>query len=145
MAENEVTPKGEGLTILLDLNGTPKEIELGDLTQIKEKGFEFDIDETVELGSLEKANEYLEQQFGFKLPLDDLKGLPAPLGGIFNTLEKMTFFVEKLSLKVPGTAAAEGETTEYSLRVSAEFANPESFLGDLIKIKKFTYSGSSSK
>jgi hypothetical protein len=109
--------------ITFDINGTLIPVNTDELAKVKEKGVELELPENIKLGTGKEFVEWVEKEFGVKIPLAEL---PSPLDAISKKLTEMEVTIEKAYIHVP---AKESESTQYTLRVSGEWKESTKIFG----------------
>ncbi len=113
------------LGLVFEINGKPVSVSpkqaISDFKALKEKGIEFTLPERIELGTIEKLDDFLERQFGAEFSLPEASDFPSPLDQAYAKLEEIVLAVESFHLKVLGTQekADKGRSADYSIGLSA--------------------------
>ena len=131
------------LGLVFEINGktvsvSPKQA-ISNFNTLKEKGIEFTLPERLELGTIEKLDDFLERQFGTEFSLPEASDFPSPLDSAYAKLEEIVLAVEAFHLKVLGTQekADKKRSADYSIGLSATWPIGEevALIDDVLEIK----------
>jgi hypothetical protein len=109
--------------VTFDINGTLIPVNTDQLSELKTKGIELELPEDIKLGTGKEFVEWVEKEFGVKIPLAEL---PPPLNTIATKLSELEVTIEKAYIHVP---AKENEPTLYTLKVSGVWKESTKLFG----------------
>ena len=138
-APTTVPPAGAGYKIrfgvVLDVNGSAVPIASDDIANAKANGVEFTLQDPVDLGSLDKFQTWVSGKFGVNLPV--AADLPSPLDKVVGVLTGMEVTVEKLHLKVPGSADTSG--VQFTIEANGLFQPEVSLIDGVLGIQGLVF------
>ena len=117
----DTSTKSVRFGIILDINGTSVAVVSGDISSEGLKtGAELTMQDPIVLGSIDKFEIWVGDNFGVHLPM--AKDLPQPLDTVIGKITGMTVTVESAHIKLPGESSADG--VGYTLETTGTFDSP---------------------